>query len=105
MSGRCPRLAEVRGAASPHPPDGRHFSIPPNGGRDRIAAASDGSAASDWGDEGPDGGPGAFEISRRTFYRWRELGRAPVCLQLPNDELRVWRSDLMAWLDSLRRAA
>ncbi|MCW2879295.1 MAG: excisionase [Sphaerisporangium sp.] len=44
-------------------------------------------------------------ISRRTFYRWRELGRAPVCLQLPNDELRVWRSDLMAWLDSLRRAS
>ncbi len=25
-------------------------------------------------------------VSRRTFYRWRELGRAPVCLQLPNDE-------------------
>jgi Predicted transcriptional regulator len=46
-----------------------------------------------------------LNISRRTFYRWRELGRAPVCLQLPNDELRVWRSDLMAWLDSLRRAA
>ncbi|GII89567.1 excisionase [Sphaerisporangium siamense] len=44
-------------------------------------------------------------VSRRTFYRWRELGRAPVCLQLPNDELRVWRSDLMAWLDSLRRAS
>lgn len=46
-----------------------------------------------------------LNVSRRTFYRWRELGRAPVCLQLPNDELRVWRSDLMAWLDSLRRAA
>ncbi|MET8141356.1 helix-turn-helix domain-containing protein [Sphaerisporangium sp. NPDC005288] len=44
-------------------------------------------------------------VSRRTFYRWRELGRAPVCLRLPNDELRVWRSDLMAWLDSLRRAS
>jgi predicted DNA-binding transcriptional regulator AlpA len=44
-------------------------------------------------------------VSRRTFYRWRELGRAPVCLQLPNDELRVWRSDLMTWLDSLRRSA
>ncbi|GAA1506276.1 helix-turn-helix domain-containing protein [Sphaerisporangium rubeum] len=44
-------------------------------------------------------------VSRRTFYRWRELGRAPVCLQLPNDELRVWRSDLLAWLDALREAA
>ncbi|MFI7618260.1 helix-turn-helix transcriptional regulator [Nonomuraea terrae] len=44
-------------------------------------------------------------ISRRTFYRGRELGRAPVCVQLPNLELRVWRSDLMAWLDSRREAA
>ncbi|GAA3704669.1 helix-turn-helix domain-containing protein [Nonomuraea antimicrobica] len=41
-------------------------------------------------------------VSRRTFYRWRELGRAPVCVQLPNHELRVWRSDLMTWLDSRR---
>ncbi|MCK2213330.1 helix-turn-helix domain-containing protein [Actinomadura sp. ATCC 31491] len=44
-------------------------------------------------------------VSRRTFYRWRELGRAPVCVQLPNLELRVWRSDLTAWLDSRREAA
>ncbi|MEU1388497.1 MULTISPECIES: helix-turn-helix domain-containing protein [unclassified Nonomuraea] len=43
-------------------------------------------------------------VSRRTFYRWRELGRAPVCVQLPNLELRVWRSDLTAWLDSRRGA-
>ncbi|WP_188196783.1 helix-turn-helix transcriptional regulator [Nonomuraea sp. SYSU D8015] len=43
-------------------------------------------------------------VSRRTFYRWRELGRAPVCIQLPNLELRVWRSDLTAWLDSRREA-
>jgi predicted DNA-binding transcriptional regulator AlpA len=44
-------------------------------------------------------------VSRRTFYRWRELGRAPVCVQLPNLELRVWRSDFTAWLDSRREAA
>ncbi|GAT70270.1 excisionase [Planomonospora sphaerica] len=44
-------------------------------------------------------------VSRRTFYRWRELGRAPVCIQLPNNELRVWRSDLLSWLDSHREAA
>jgi predicted DNA-binding transcriptional regulator AlpA len=43
-------------------------------------------------------------VSRRTFYRWRELGRAPVCIQLPNLELRVWRSDLTAWLDARREA-
>jgi predicted DNA-binding transcriptional regulator AlpA len=44
-------------------------------------------------------------ISRRTFYRWRELGKAPVCIQYPNDELRVRRSDLETWLDSLREAS
>jgi predicted DNA-binding transcriptional regulator AlpA len=44
-------------------------------------------------------------VSRRTFYRWRELGRAPVCVRLPNDELRVWRSDLVAWLNARREAA
>ncbi len=44
-------------------------------------------------------------VSRRTFYRWRELGHAPKCIKLPNGEIRVWRSDLAAWLDSLREAA
>lgn len=38
------------------------------------------------------------DVSRRTFYRWRELGDAPRCIKLPNGELRVWRSDLLAWL-------
>jgi predicted DNA-binding transcriptional regulator AlpA len=37
-------------------------------------------------------------VSRRTFFRWRELGQAPRCIKLPNGELRVWRSDLLAWL-------
>jgi predicted DNA-binding transcriptional regulator AlpA len=37
-------------------------------------------------------------VSRRTFFRWRELGNAPRCVKLPNGELRVWRSDLLAWL-------
>ncbi|MGW5266911.1 helix-turn-helix transcriptional regulator [Microbispora sp. NPDC004025] len=44
-------------------------------------------------------------VSRRTFYRWRELGHAPKCVKLPNGELRIWRSDLAAWLESLRGAA
>ncbi|MEV0423651.1 helix-turn-helix transcriptional regulator [Streptosporangium canum] len=44
-------------------------------------------------------------ISRRTFYRWRELGKAPVCVQLPNRDLCVLRSDFVAWLDSMREAA
>jgi hypothetical protein len=44
-------------------------------------------------------------VSRRTFYRWRELGTGPECLKLPNGELRTWRSDFLAWLDNLREDA
>jgi len=38
-------------------------------------------------------------VSRRTFYRWRELGVAPVCIRLPNGSLRIRRSDFYAWLE------
>jgi predicted DNA-binding transcriptional regulator AlpA len=38
-------------------------------------------------------------VSRRTFYRWRELGLAPACIRLPNGELRVRRAALNAWLN------
>ena len=41
-------------------------------------------------------------VSRRTFYRWRETGKAPEAVRLPNVELRIWRSDLDAWLRRLR---
>ncbi|MGW6456569.1 helix-turn-helix transcriptional regulator [Streptomyces sp. NPDC055078] len=37
-------------------------------------------------------------ISRRTFYRWRELRIAPPCIRLPNGELRVTRGSLNSWL-------
>jgi predicted DNA-binding transcriptional regulator AlpA len=40
-------------------------------------------------------------VSRRTFYRWRELGRAPQGLKLPNGEIRIWRSEFSAWLTTL----
>ena len=42
------------------------------------------------------------DVSQRTFYRWREIGKAPSALRLPNGELRIWRSDLHAWLERLR---
>lgn len=45
------------------------------------------------------------DVSRRTFYRWRELGRAPSGIKLPNGEIRVWRSELLSWLETLREAA
>jgi predicted DNA-binding transcriptional regulator AlpA len=41
-------------------------------------------------------------VSRRTFYRWRELGVGPRCLKIPNGELRAWRSDFTAWLEDLQ---
>jgi predicted DNA-binding transcriptional regulator AlpA len=44
-------------------------------------------------------------VSRRTFYRWREIGKAPEGLRLPNGELRIYRSEFTAWLESLRSAA
>ncbi|MGO9082559.1 MAG: helix-turn-helix transcriptional regulator [Streptosporangiaceae bacterium] len=44
-------------------------------------------------------------ISPRTFYRWRETGKAPRAIRLPNGELRVWRSELNTWLDRLREEA
>jgi predicted DNA-binding transcriptional regulator AlpA len=40
-------------------------------------------------------------LSRRTFYRWREIGSAPQCPKIPNGEVRAWRSDFLAWLESL----
>ncbi|MCO5991621.1 helix-turn-helix domain-containing protein [Actinoallomurus spadix] len=44
-------------------------------------------------------------VSQRTFYRWRELGNAPAGIKLPNGEIRIWRSEFAAWLETLREAA
>jgi predicted DNA-binding transcriptional regulator AlpA len=44
-------------------------------------------------------------VSRRTFYRWREIGKAPSGIKLPNGEIRIWRSELHSWLETLREAA
>ncbi|MEU5702091.1 helix-turn-helix transcriptional regulator [Streptomyces aurantiacus] len=44
-------------------------------------------------------------ISRRTFYRWRELRIAPRCIRLPNGELRVRRDVLNDWLEKRAEGA
>ena len=44
-------------------------------------------------------------VSRRTFYRWRELEQGPAAFKLPNGELRVCRSDFVTWLRQLEGAA
>jgi excisionase family DNA binding protein len=46
-----------------------------------------------------------LKISRRTFYRWRELRTAPASIRLPNGEIRVPRRELTAWLDQLGERA
>ncbi|MFI6887993.1 helix-turn-helix transcriptional regulator [Streptosporangium canum] len=42
-----------------------------------------------------------LDISRSTFYDWRQKGRAPKCMKLPNGDLRVRRTDYDRWLASL----
>lgn len=46
-----------------------------------------------------------LKISRSTFAEWRQKGRGPRCLRLPNGELRVIRRDLEAWLETLQEVA
>jgi excisionase family DNA binding protein len=41
-----------------------------------------------------------LKISRSTFYDWRQKGRGPKCIRLPNGGLRIRRRDLDAWLGS-----
>jgi predicted DNA-binding transcriptional regulator AlpA len=44
-------------------------------------------------------------VSRNTFYRWRQLGRAPRAIRLPNGQLRFRRRDVQRWIDSLGEEA
>ena len=46
-----------------------------------------------------------LQISRSTFYYWRQVGKAPRCIKLPNGEIRVRQVDLDEWFDSLEEAA
>ncbi|WP_374228594.1 helix-turn-helix transcriptional regulator [Streptomyces sp. ET3-23] len=39
-----------------------------------------------------------LQISRSTFYDWRQKGRGPRCIRLPNGSLRIRRGDLENWL-------
>jgi predicted DNA-binding transcriptional regulator AlpA len=44
-------------------------------------------------------------VSRNTFYRRRQLGRAPRAIRLPNGQLRFRRSDVQKWIESLDEEA
>lgn len=41
-----------------------------------------------------------LKVSRSTFYYWRQTGKAPRCLVLPNREVRIARPDLESWMVS-----
>ena len=45
------------------------------------------------------------EIARSTFYDWRAKGKAPRCIKLPNGEIRIRRTEVDRWLDSLEEVA
>jgi predicted DNA-binding transcriptional regulator AlpA len=46
-----------------------------------------------------------LKVSRSTFYYWRQTGKAPRCMVLPNGEIRVRRVDLDDWLTDLEEVA
>lgn len=40
-------------------------------------------------------------VARRTWQRWRALGKTPACTRVPNGSLRIKRCDYERWLESL----
>lgn len=43
-----------------------------------------------------------LDIPRRTWQRWRALGKTPECVRLPSGGLRIDPDVYAKWLDSLR---
>ncbi|MGX2994516.1 helix-turn-helix transcriptional regulator [Streptomyces sp. JNUCC 64] len=39
-----------------------------------------------------------LKIPLSTFYRWRQLGKAPRSIKLPNGDIRIRRSEYERWL-------
>ena len=46
-----------------------------------------------------------LSVSRSTFYYWRQTGKAPRCIKLPNGDIRVRRTDLDAWIAACEESA
>ncbi len=40
-------------------------------------------------------------IARSTFYDWRAARKAPLCIKLPNGDIRIRRADFERWLSGL----
>ncbi|WP_395110575.1 helix-turn-helix transcriptional regulator [Actinomadura sp. SCN-SB] len=46
-----------------------------------------------------------LRVARATFYRWRQLGKAPRSIKYPNGDVFIRRSELERWLSSHEEAA
>lgn len=44
-------------------------------------------------------------VPRATFYRWRSRRIGPKSIKLPNGAVRIRRSELDRWLNSLEESA
>jgi predicted DNA-binding transcriptional regulator AlpA len=46
-----------------------------------------------------------LHVSRSTFYSWRQSGKAPRSIKLPNGCVLIRRVELEKWLDSREEEA
>ncbi|MFE1945234.1 helix-turn-helix transcriptional regulator [Streptomyces massasporeus] len=46
-----------------------------------------------------------LRVAPSTFYRWRQLGKAPRSIKLPNGDVRIRRSEYERWLAEREDAA
>ncbi|MEU6275794.1 MULTISPECIES: helix-turn-helix transcriptional regulator [Streptomyces] len=46
-----------------------------------------------------------LKVPSSTFYRWRQLGKGPRAIKLPNGDVRIRRSEYERWLAEREDAA
>ncbi|MFD9068930.1 helix-turn-helix transcriptional regulator [Streptomyces lasiicapitis] len=46
-----------------------------------------------------------LRVAASTFYRWRQLGKGPRSIKLPNGDVRIRRSEYERWLAEREDAA
>ncbi|MCX4611766.1 helix-turn-helix domain-containing protein [Streptomyces mirabilis] len=46
-----------------------------------------------------------LKVAPSTFYRWRQLGKGPRAIKLPNGDVRIRLSEYERWLTEREEAA
>ncbi|GAA0321096.1 excisionase [Streptomyces turgidiscabies] len=46
-----------------------------------------------------------LKVPSSTFHRWRQIGKAPRSIKLPNGDVRIRRSEYERWLSEREDAA